>query len=213
RPPQPQHRVRTFFPWAVAHSSRDDPDGSKKVHPRRPPRALLWIRDRAVLEIMYASGLRASEVGAIGTSEYTSSIGVLRVLGKGDKQRLVPMGEPAQVWLERYLAEVRPKLVAAGLASGDRRDKGRIFLTRSGRPIERVRVWQIVKKWSAVAGLAGVHPHMLRHSFATHLLHGGADLRVVQELLGHADIGTTQVYTHVDKRHIRATLDTCHPRN
>jgi len=172
----------------------------------------LWVRDRAMLEIMYACGLRASEVGAIGETDYTSELGVLRVFGKGRKMRLVPMGEPAQAWLERYLAECRPKLVQVGLAVGERRDDGRLFLTRGGRPIERVRVWQVVKKWAAAAGLSDVHPHTLRHSFATHLLHGGADLRTVQELLGHADISTTQIYTHVDKRHARDTLERCHPR-
>lgn len=172
----------------------------------------LWLRDRAILELMYASGLRASEVGALELSGYISTAGVLRVLGKGDKQRLVPMGEPAQEALEQYLRDCRPKLVEVGLAAGERRDEGRVFLTRSGRPIERVRVWQVVKKWAAAAGLANVHPHMLRHSFATHLLAGGADLRLVQELLGHADISTTQIYTHVDQSRLKSVHEKFHPR-
>jgi integrase/recombinase XerD len=172
----------------------------------------LWQRDRAILELMYSSGLRASEVGQLEVSGVVQELGVLRVLGKGDKQRLVPMGEPAQQTLNEYLEHCRPRLVEIGLAKGDRRDDGRVFLTRSGRPIERVRVWQLVKKWAGIAGLGHVHPHTLRHSFATHLLAGGADLRLVQELLGHADIATTQIYTHVDRSALKATHARFHPR-
>lgn len=177
--------------------------------PSQPP---FWIRDRAMLELMYASGLRASEVGALELSGYLPTIGVIRVLGKGNKQRLVPMGEPAQEALERYLKDCRPGLAEAGLAEGEIRHEGRVFLTKSGRPIERVRVWQIVKKWAAQAGLANVHPHTLRHSFATHLLAGGADLRLVQELLGHSDISTTQIYTHVDQSRLKSVHEKFHPR-
>ena len=171
----------------------------------------LWMRDRAILELMYASGLRASEVGTIGLSDLLERVGVVRVLGKGDKQRLVPMGKPAMSALDAYLKECRPLLISAESA-GERRDQGRLFLSRTGRPIERVRVWQIVRHWAKVAGLQKVHPHMLRHSFATHLLMGGADLRVVQTLLGHADITTTQIYTHVDRSQLRNVIKTMHPR-
>lgn len=171
----------------------------------------LWMRDRAILELMYASGLRASEVGAIGLSDLLDKVGVVRVLGKGDKQRLVPMGRPAMAALDTYRRECRPLLISAESA-GERRDRGRLFLSRTGRPIERVRVWQIVKHWAKAAGLQNVHPHMLRHSFATHLLMGGADLRVVQTLLGHADITTTQIYTHVDRSQLRDVIKTMHPR-
>lgn len=167
----------------------------------------LWARDRAILELMYASGLRASEVGALALDDLLDALAVLRVTGKGDKQRLVPMGAPARDALDRYLADTRPKLMRP-----DARDKGRVFLSRTGRPVERVAVWQIVKRWSLAAGLRSVHPHMLRHSFATHLLAGGADLRVVQELLGHADIATTQVYTHVDRSRLRKVHKQFHPR-
>ena len=176
----------------------------------------LWIRDRAILELMYASGLRASEVGALGLTDVLESLGAIRVTGKGSKQRLVPMGEHAQTWVGRYLAECRPALerraresMKTGNASAD---AGRVFLTKNGKPIERVRVWQLVKKYAARAGLAGVHPHTLRHSFATHLLGGGADLRVVQELLGHSDISTTQIYTHVDQTQLKKTHERFHPR-
>jgi integrase/recombinase XerD len=184
--------------------------------PSRGP-APLWLRDRAILELMYSSGLRASEVGALGLDGVLETLGALRVLGKGSKLRLVPMGEPAQAWLGRYLEECRPALAkrAADRAVARGRspeDGGRVFLTRTGKPIERVRVWQLVKKYASAAGLHGVHPHTLRHSFATHLLAGGADLRVVQELLGHSDISTTQIYTHVDRSQLKRVHEKFHPR-
>ncbi|MFK7882585.1 MAG: tyrosine recombinase [Phycisphaerales bacterium] len=180
--------------------------------PNAKPDAIpLWKRDRAILELMYASGLRASEVGNIGLSDLMEKIGVVRVLGKGDKQRLVPMGTPAMQAMDEYIRDCRSRLITAERAA-ERRDKGRLFLTKTGRPIERVRVWQIVKHWAKVAGLNDVHPHMLRHSFATHLLMGGADLRIVQTLLGHADITTTQIYTHVDRTQLNKVIKTMHPR-
>lgn len=184
------------------------PHPPEKAVKGMPP---LWIRDRAILELMYASGLRASEVGQIGLIDIMEKIGVVRVLGKGDKQRLVPMGKPAQNALKRYLDECRPMLVTAERAA-ERRDGGKLFLSRTGHPIERVRVWQIVKHWAKRAGLPKTYPHMLRHSFATHLLAGGADLRIVQELLGHSDITTTQIYTHVDRTSLHRTVRTLHPR-
>ncbi len=185
------------------------------VAPRPPENATnqppLYLRDRAILELMYASGLRASEVGKINLADLQEPLGVIRVLGKGDKHRLVPMGTPAIRALDQYLSECRPLLITAERA-GDKRDQGKLFLSRTGRPIERVRVWQIVKHWSNQAGLKGIHPHMLRHSFATHLLAGGADLRIVQDLLGHSDITTTQIYTHVDRSKLRETVKKLHPR-
>ncbi len=184
------------------------PQAPEKTTRGMPP---LWLRDRAILELMYASGLRASEVGQIGLIDIMEKIGVVRVLGKGDKQRLVPMGTPAQRALERYLDECRPMLITAERAA-ERRDKGKLFLSRTGKPIERVRVWQIVKHWAKRAGLPKTYPHMLRHSFATHLLAGGADLRIVQELLGHSDITTTQIYTHVDRSSLHKTVRNLHPR-
>jgi integrase/recombinase XerD len=172
-----------------------------------PSRVPLWLRDRAMLELMYASGLRASEVGAVQLTDLHETLGVVRLSGKGNKQRLVPVGRPAAEAIKRYLAECRPLL-----ARPDGRDKGRLLLSRSGRPLERVAVWQIVKRHARAAGLKNVHPHVLRHSFATHLLAGGADLRVVQELLGHSDIATTQIYTHVDRSHLKEVHRRHHPR-
>jgi integrase/recombinase XerD len=189
-------------PTTFAHSS-PNPQSTIR-NPKSPP---LHLRDRAMLELMYACGLRASEVGAISLSDFHDTLSVIRVTGKGGKQRLVPMGKPALAALDNYLKRCRPLL-----ARPDARDKGRIILTRSGRPIERVAVWQLVKKYAALAGLKNVHPHLLRHSFATHLLAGGADLRVVQELLGHADIATTQIYTHVDRTFLKQVHKKFHPR-
>ena len=225
--------IKVFFRWLEARSDiennpadyLDQPTRWKKIpgvlsprqvrsllaapkpHPQPTDAPPLWLRDRAVLELMYASGLRASEVGALGLTEVIDTLGVIRVTGKGDKQRLVPMGKPARQALDRYIGDCRPKILRP-----DGRDKGRVFLSRTGRPIERVRVWQLVKKYAATAELHGVHPHVLRHSFATHLLGGGADLRVVQELLGHADIATTQIYTHVDKDRLKSVHAKFHPR-
>ncbi|HVZ94590.1 MAG TPA: tyrosine recombinase [Phycisphaerales bacterium] len=172
--------------------------------PDRPP---LWLRDKAILELMYACGLRASEVGALGTTDPAYRINVIKVTGKGNRQRMVPFGRPAAETLQRYSDECRPLLLHP-----DTRDRGRLFLSRTGRPLERVAVWQIVTKHARTAGLHGVHPHLLRHTFATHLLTGGADLRVVQELLGHSNIATTQIYTRVDQPRLKEVHRRFHPR-
>ncbi|MEI7767883.1 MAG: tyrosine recombinase [Phycisphaerae bacterium] len=168
----------------------------------------LALRDRAILELFYASGLRASELADLQTGDVHFAMGAVRVLGKGSKERIVPLGHPAQVAMLHYQKQLRPTLVAA--AAG--RDSSAFFLSRSGQNITRVVCWQIVVKYGRKAGLAHVHPHMLRHTFATHLLHGGADLRIVQELLGHADIGTTQIYTHVDTERLKQIHTKHHPR-
>lgn len=173
-----------------------------------PEHSTLWLRDRALLELMYAAGLRASEVGTLKMNDFNETIGVLSVIGKGNKQRIVPVGVPAIEATKKYVAELRPHQCRWN----DGRDKFRLLLSHTGRPIERVAVWQIVGRYAAIAGIKGVHPHLLRHSFATHLVAGGADLRVVQELLGHSDIATTQVYTQVDRSHLRRTIERFHPR-
>ena len=168
----------------------------------------LFLRDRALLELMYACGLRASEVADLDADALHPALRVLKVTGKGQKQRLVPMGTPAEAALDLYRDECRPRLVRTPPL-----DKHRLLLSRTGRPLERSMVWRIVKKSAADAGLSGkVSPHTLRHSFATHLLRGGADLRSVQEMLGHADITTTQIYTHVDRSHLKHVHKTYHPR-
>jgi len=173
-----------------------------------PEHGRLWRRDRAMLELMYAAGLRASEVGLLETRDHNAYLGVVLVNGKGGKQRVVPIGVPAQKLIEEYVERLRPELTRFL----DSRDKGRLLLSNTGRPLDRVAVWQIVRRVAARGGLGTVHPHMLRHSFATHLLAGGADLRVVQELLGHSDISTTQIYTHVDRSRLREVVRKHHPR-
>jgi len=167
----------------------------------------LWLRDRAMLELMYASGLRASETATVGVGDVHPTLAAVKVTGKGTRQRIVPVGIPAMRAIDEYVQDLRRRLLQP-----DGRDQGRLFLSKTGRPIDRATVWNIVKRHAAAAGLRGVHPHMLRHSFATHLLSGGADLRAVQELLGHADISTTQIYTHVDAERVRTVHRTFHPR-
>jgi len=173
-----------------------------------PDISRLWLRDRAMLELMYAAGLRASEVCALRLDQYNSELAVLIITGKGNKQRIVPVGRPAERWVGRFLDELRPALAKFK----DNRDEQRLFLSQSGRPLDRIAIWQIVKRNAAAVGMKEVHPHLLRHSFATHMVVGGADLRVVQELLGHSDIGTTQVYTHVDRTRLKEVVRKFHPR-
>ena len=156
--------------------------------------------------MLYAGGLRASELADLDIGAVELRLGTVRVLGKGNKERIVPLGRPALQAVARYLRDQRPSLAREDQVSR------RLFLSRTGQPITRVVVWQIVKRHARRAGLRDVHPHTLRHSFATHLLAGGADLRVVQELLGHSNIRTTQVYTHVDRTRLKEVLQRFHPR-
>lgn len=175
------------------------------------PAARLAQRDRAILELFYASGLRASELADLTLNDLHLDLGVLRVLGKGRKERIVPVGGPARAALQEYLDHLRPQLLAVR-SKRPKTPTDRVFLSRAGTPITRIVLWQLVVKMSRKAGLRHIHPHTLRHTFATHLLAGGADLRVVQELLGHADVGTTQIYTHVDADRLKAVHKKYHPR-
>jgi integrase/recombinase XerD len=168
---------------------------------------VLHHRDRAMLELLYASGLRASELAGVRVEDVHATLGVVLVTGKGSKQRLVPVGRPALDAIDVYLMKCRPVLARGGGGGASR-----LFLSRRGGALERVAVWQIVKRCAAAAGLSKVHPHVLRHSFATHLLAGGANLRAVQEMLGHADIATTQIYTHVDSSRLQEVVRKHHPR-
>ena len=166
----------------------------------------LEIRDRAIVELLYASGLRVSELCGARLENLDLEKGFIRVVGKGNKQRLVPVGAGARKAIGRYLEAGRPELV--GKKTG-----GEIFLSVRGRKLTNQRIWQLLGELGRRAGLKkDVHPHMLRHSFATHLLQGGADLRIIQEMLGHADISTTQVYTHVDTRGLQKAHRQFHPR-
>ncbi len=166
----------------------------------------LGLRDRAMLELMYASGLRVSELVMLKTWNVGMNEGVLRVMGKGGKERLVPFGEVAQQWLETYLRDARTAILG-----GQQTDD--LFVTARGSGMTRVMFWMIVKKYALVAGITSpLSPHTLRHAFATHLLNHGADLRVVQLLLGHADISTTTIYTHVARERLRLIHAQHHPR-
>ena len=162
-------------------------------------------RDRAVLEFLYATGARASETADLTLDSVNREGGYVHCIGKGRKERIVPVGRRALEALDTYLAEERPRL--------DRRGDGHLFLTHSGRRLGRETIWRLVKKYARRVGVSRrVSPHTLRHSFATHLLEGGADLRAVQEMLGHVDIATTQVYTHVDPSRLKAIHRKFHPR-
>lgn len=166
----------------------------------------LGLRDRAMLEILYASGLRVSELVTLKAAQVSYDMGVVRVMGKGSKERLVPLGEEALEWLTRYAREARPALLA-GRASDD------LFVTARGAAMTRQAFWQLIKRYAARAALAkAISPHTLRHAFATHLLNHGADLRVVQLLLGHSDISTTQIYTHVARERLKQLHAKHHPR-
>jgi integrase/recombinase XerD len=165
-----------------------------------------YLRDKALLELLYATGMRVSEMVDLTLDRLNFAVGYVRVLGKGRKERIIPMGSAAMAALREYLDVLRPQLV--GPHSGDA-----VLLSRTGRPLDRSAVWRAVRKYAQHAGLKKkVSPHTLRHCFATHLLQGGADLRVVQELLGHADVATTQVYTHVDDARLKSVHQQYHPR-
>ena len=170
----------------------------------------LGVRDRTMLELMYASGLRVSELVGLRVLNISLQVHVLRVFGKGSKERLVPFGEEAANWLQRYLAEVRPELLGP-------RSSVALFVTTGGRTpggaMSRVMFWGLVKRYALQAGIRPApSPHVLRHAFATHLLNHGADLRAVQMLLGHADISTTTIYTHVARERLKALHARHHPR-
>ncbi|MFZ5566240.1 MAG: site-specific tyrosine recombinase XerD [Pseudomonadota bacterium] len=221
---------KRFFRWAL-RERRIDADPTLRLQaakqPLRVPKTLseaqvetllaapgedtpLAVRDRTMIELMYASGLRVSELVGLKTFNISLSEHVLRVFGKGSKERLVPFGEVASQWLQRYLQEARPALLA-GKQTDD------LFVTvrgtRAGEAMTRVMFWQLVKKYARVAGItAPLSPHTLRHAFATHLLNHGADLRAVQMLLGHADISTTTIYTHVARERLKTLHVQHHPR-
>jgi integrase/recombinase XerD len=217
---------KRFFRWAVRERIVDaDPtlklDSARQ--PLRVPKTLseaqveallaapdvetpLGLRDRAMLELLYASGLRVSELVSLKTVHVSFVECALRVTGKGAKERLVPFGEEALVWIERYVAEARPTILG-------RRTSDALFVTGLGGPMTRQMFWKLLKAHALVAGIAApLSPHTLRHAFATHLLNHGADLRAVQMLLGHADISTTTIYTHVARERLKQLHALHHPR-
>lgn len=166
----------------------------------------LGIRDRAMLEVLYASGLRVSELVSLKTEDVNLDVGFLRCVGKGGKERIVPIGDVATACVKQYLQRARGDLTAGGRSEF-------LFVSQRGAPMSRVMFWKIIRKYAASAGIRKrLTPHTLRHSFATHLLEGGADLRAIQEMLGHASITTTEVYTHVSTGRLYEVYDIAHPR-
>ena len=167
---------------------------------------VLGLRNAALLETLYATGCRVQEVSDLRMEDLHLDVGYVRAVGKGRKERIVPIGEPACEAILEYLSSARPKLVKPHSGEG-------LFLSRTGRKLERKSIWRVVHKLAQQVGIdKKVHPHTLRHSFATHLLEGGADLRIVQEMLGHASIATTQLYTHIDQRRLKGIHRKYHPR-
>ena len=165
----------------------------------------LGLRDRAMLELLYATGLRVSELVGLQIPQLRLDAGFLVAFGKGSKERIVPVGEAAEVWVKRWMTDVRPK-VAQGRHQA-------VFVNYAGDPMTRMGFWKILKGYSVQTGLRDLSPHVLRHSFATHLLEHGADLRAVQAMLGHADISTTQIYTHIHQQRLKSLYDRFHPRS
>ena len=218
--------LRRFFQFALREGLRtDDPaaDLDSPKLPRSLPKVLSesevegllaapdpatpqGLRDRAMLETLYASGLRVSELVGLKVVQVSLDMGVVRILGKGAKERLAPLGEEAVSWIERYRREARPALLGP-------RKSDALFVTARGGPMTRQAFWGLVKRHARAAGIPReISPHTLRHAFATHLINHGADLRVVQLLLGHADISTTQIYTHVARERLKAIHRKHHPR-
>ena len=166
----------------------------------------LGLRNRTILEVMYATGLRVSELVNLKLDNLHLDLGLIQTIGKGDKERIIPIGDVATKWLMRYLNEARPLL-------GKQQDPHVIFLNDHGHQLTRQGIWKLIKQWVKQAGITKeVSPHTLRHSFATHILENGADLRIVQELLGHADISTTQIYTHISNKRLTEVYEKAHPR-
>ncbi|MFV2058148.1 MAG: site-specific tyrosine recombinase XerD [Thiohalomonadales bacterium] len=166
----------------------------------------IGLRDRSMLELMYATGLRVTELVELGVDEINLSQGIVRTVGKGNKDRLVPMGEEAQNWLDQYLSVARPLLLKG-------QQETCLFVTRRRQGMTRQAFWYLIKRYGQLAGITkALSPHMMRHSFATHLLNNGADLRVVQMLLGHSDLSTTQIYTHVANERLKLLHEQHHPR-
>jgi integrase/recombinase XerD len=193
-------RARRPLPRALSR------EGAAALVEAPDPRRPAGVRDRAVLELLYATGMRASECLGLRLQDLNMQTGYVICTGKGAKQRLVPVGAEALAWVDRYLRDVRPHAVR-------RRDCGRLFVNPRGSPLSRQSLWHLVRRAATAAGLARrVSPHVLRHSFASHLLEGGADLRAVQAMLGHADISTTQIYTHLPTTALTRMYRRFHPR-
>jgi integrase/recombinase XerD len=216
--------IRSFYAYLVEEREREDNPAQHLISPktwRVLPKVLsegqvealldapdsdsdLGLRDRAMIELLYASGLRVSELVGLELAQLRLDVGFLIAFGKGRKERIVPVGERAEAWIGRYLRQARPALV-----------RGRhevVFVNRRGQGMTRQGFWKILKGHGVAVGISGLSPHVLRHSFASHLLEHGADLRAVQMMLGHADISTTQIYTHIHQQRLKSLYEQFHPR-
>ena len=203
----PTQNIDTPKLWQTLPAVLDYPEVERFLNVPKPE-TKLGLRDKALLELMYASGLRISEVASLTLSELNLEAGFLRTTGKGNKERIVPVGKTAGDWLRKYLSEARPQL------GRDNRTRAEVFLSTRGGRLSTKTIWHLVKKCARNAGIAkNIKPHTLRHSFATHLLNNGGDLRVIQEMLGHADIATTQIYTHVNPMQLKDAHYRFHPRS
>jgi len=201
----PSRELEVPKAWKTLPKALSVADVTALMAAPNPDEPLAW-RDRALLEVAYATGARVSELVGLTTSDLLFDDALIRVVGKGDKERIVPIGRRALGAAAIYVREVRPTL-----DKGE--TEGRFYVNARGRPLSRVGAWGIVKRAAQRAGITqNVTPHTLRHSFATHLLEGGADLRALQEMLGHSDLATTQIYTHVDKERLRSVYKKYHPR-
>ncbi len=201
----PSERLESPRAWRKLPDVLSVEEVEKILEAPNPDHPMYW-RDRSILEALYATGMRVSELVELKISNLDLEEGLCTLFGKGSKERLVPLGRPARRALERYLRDVRVLLDSG-------KGEGRVFLNHRGRPLSRAAIWDLVKKHASGGGVhRNVSPHTFRHSFATHLLEGGADLAAVQELLGHADISTTQIYTHVDREYLKEVHRTFHPR-
>lgn len=195
--PKIWHRIPDVLTYPIIQKLLDAPDLKKP----------LGMRDKAILELMYATGMRVSELVNLKVNDINLAAGYLRCIGKGQKERVIPLGDVAAKYVKMYLDKVRPKL------KREKHPFEHLFLDRLGKPLRRETIWKMIHKYGLLAGVEEkIHPHILRHSFATHLLEGGADLRYVQEMLGHSNIATTQIYTHVDKERLKAIHKKFHPR-
>ncbi|MGC9454556.1 MAG: tyrosine recombinase [Phycisphaerae bacterium] len=195
--PKNWHRLPTVLDTTTVRALLDAPDPGQDAHP---------LRDRAILTLLYATGMRASELTCLKREDVNANLGIVRVIGKGDRERIIPLADSAYQAVRDYMQQERPKVLRSG-------EEPVLLLSRTGRPLGREQIFRLVRKYVQRAAVRGrVSPHTLRHCFATHLLSHGADLRSVQEMLGHADIATTQIYTHMDTDRLKAIHKQFHPR-
>jgi integrase/recombinase XerD len=222
--------MRRFYRFLIAEGDRSDDPSANLLFPKRgrrlpsvldeeqierllaapDPATSLGLRDKSMIELMYATGLRVSELVGLTLPRLRLDEGFVLVMGKGSRERVVPVGDAAERWTHRYLAEARPRLAKPGPAATRHPV---VFVNGRGGPLTRQGFWKILGQHARAAGVESVTPHVLRHSFATHLLAHGADLRSVQAMLGHADISTTQIYTHIHEQRLRSLYDRFHPRS